>query len=337
MIYSPDTPPLPSGPVARHYHIDASNSRITFQKPALTLGSNDTLDLASGGSLVSRGFASLAYGVAALGNNIRMNVSGTVAADEVGIYASGNNNRVYIGTGGTIVARTGVALNGENGWIENHSLILGTSIGIDLLSYKSSYYTGQIHNYGIISGPTAIRGSLAREAVYNYDLIDGKVQLLGGDDVFVNSGANARVVGTIDLGAGRDVAIGGNKTDIILGGDNNDTIYGGQGEDVLYGNQGADTFVFHTSPGFGAVDRLPDFTSGEDQISLSSAIFSAFRPGSMPVVVRGLEYLPTAGIIHHTDGHVYYDPDGTAGRAAPQVFAYINPSVHLKTGDVIVY
>ncbi|HGW5537069.1 serine 3-dehydrogenase [Pseudomonas aeruginosa] len=72
-------------------------------------------------------------------------------------------------------------------------------------------------------------------------------------------------------GSGNDLFIGNASANILIGGSGNDVFWGGEGADTFNGGDGLDTFVFtdlveSTST---QIDRILDFTSGEDRIDLS--------------------------------------------------------------------
>lgn len=100
----------------------------------------------------------------------------------------------------------------------------------------------------------------------------------GNDNLDGGSGSDS-----LSGGAGNDHLSGGmgNEADTLNGGAGNDTLAGGGGADVLTGGTGADAFVVE-GPGFtfvkghaptanaltlASVDRVLDFTHGEDHIS----------------------------------------------------------------------
>ncbi len=76
--------------------------------------------------------------------------------------------------------------------------------------------------------------------------------------------------------------IGSSGNDNLVGGKNNDTLQGGAGNDFLGGGGGMDIFTYSglllgatTTTDLFGVDSIVDFTSNQDKISLSKAIFSA--------------------------------------------------------------
>jgi Ca2+-binding RTX toxin-like protein len=100
---------------------------------------------------------------------------------------------------------------------------------------------------------------------------DASQTLAGGDFKDVLSG----------LG-GDDVLWGNGGKDKLKGGDGDDTLRGGFGNDKLKGGPGDDSFVFNTKLNEKKnVDKLPDFTSGEDHFVLSESVFTKLEIGEL--------------------------------------------------------
>ena len=75
--------------------------------------------------------------------------------------------------------------------------------------------------------------------------------------------------GNVTKGAGQAL-VGSSAADTLAGSTGNDVIAGGAGNDVLSGGAGADTFAFTLAPGSTNLDKITDFTSGTDKVSLIS-------------------------------------------------------------------
>ncbi|MEB3210097.1 MAG: malectin domain-containing carbohydrate-binding protein [Leptolyngbyaceae bacterium] len=94
------------------------------------------------------------------------------------------------------------------------------------------------------------------------DFIDG-----GAGNDFIKGGAGRD---RLNGGSGDDELLGNGKKDIINGGSGDDVIIGGFKNDVLTGGRGSDTFVYRRLGD--RIDRITDFTVGEDLIDLSRMI-----------------------------------------------------------------
>jgi serralysin len=79
-------------------------------------------------------------------------------------------------------------------------------------------------------------------------------------------------------GCGDDILFGNESSDALIGNAGNDTLNGGADNDILFGGPGSDLFVFGDTIPFSkallGVDRINDFTPGEDLIGLSKAAFT---------------------------------------------------------------
>lgn len=148
----------------------------------------------------------------------------------------------------------------------------------------------------------------------------------GRNALFGNDGADRLVA----LG-GSDVISGGNGNDRLVGGAGNDILIGGNGNDVLIGGAGADTFRF--SGPRGGIDRIDDFASGSDRISLSAANFDrtaalAFVEGDGAAATSARStflYDPTTGALS-------YDADGTGAGGAIRL-ATLDKGLELDIAD----
>jgi serralysin len=118
-------------------------------------------------------------------------------------------------------------------------------------------------------------------------------------------------------GAGDDRLSGNEGNDALLGNDGDDVLNGGAGTDVLTGGVGNDLFVFGDNVPFAAlgIDRINDFTPGEDLIGLSKATFTNLR-GSFACVFGTITddmaaETSTASIVYNTsNGKLFYNNNG---------------------------
>jgi serralysin len=136
------------------------------------------------------------------------------------------------------------------------------------------------------------------------DTIDGGAGggdwLLGGqgDDVILSRAGSTILNGnigrdTVTGGGGGDVVRGGQGDDLLNAGAGDDQLFGDLGNDVMAGGPGADTF--HFAPG-GGIDRILDFTPGEDRIQLDGFPISheVTQAGPDAVIVAGADQLIVA-------------------------------------------
>lgn len=147
-----------------------------------------------------------------------------------------------------------------------------------------------------------------------------------------------------------DILKGSDSIDGIYGLGGNDTIYGNGGGDVLagaagndriYGGAGADTFFFDTKLNAKTnVDRIMDFTLGEDKFGLSRHIFSKLKASRVlkedAFHVGKKAHDASDRIIYDKGtGALYYDPDGT-GSAKQIKFAVLANKALLTYADFAV-
>ena len=111
-------------------------------------------------------------------------------------------------------------------------------------------------------------------------------QPTAGDDILFATDRNDKIKGGagddyLRGGAGNDRLFGNEGKDALIGGTGNDLLNGGAGDDILTGGAGNDRFVFGDGTPFKAaslgIDRINDFTPGEDKIGLSKATFNLFK------------------------------------------------------------
>jgi Ca2+-binding RTX toxin-like protein len=125
---------------------------------------------------------------------------------------------------------------------------------------------------------------------------------------------NLTFVGTANFnGTGNalnNTIVGGSGNDILSGGGGSDILVGGGGDDLLIGGEGNDDFLISSLEG--TIDRILDFTSGEDQLLLSTSLFAdpgkfSLQSGSV-ASATGPTFLydPVTGIVR-------YDVDGAGG------------------------
>lgn len=123
---------------------------------------------------------------------------------------------------------------------------------------------------------------------------------------------------------------GGAAADELYGLGGADVLIGGGGNDLLFGGAGTDVFRYIGNDG---IDRILDFTSGNDRIQLSAAQFGA--PAFSLVQGAGVQAATAAGATFMYDsdtGFLRYDADGN-GAGAAITLAQLNFGLTLQVGD----
>jgi serralysin len=144
------------------------------------------------------------------------------------------------------------------------------------------------------------------------------------DDILFGTDGNDKIMGGagddyIRGGAGNDRLFGNEGKDALIGGTGDDLLNGGAGDDVLTGGAGNDRFIFGDGTPFTAaslgIDRINDFTSGEDLLGLSKATFNLskqdFACNFATVTEDAAAATSKAAIIYNTsNGNLFYNTNG---------------------------
>jgi Ca2+-binding RTX toxin-like protein len=140
--------------------------------------------------------------------------------------------------------------------------------------------------------------------------------------------------GTINLNG-----IGNDQANLIVGNMADNMLIGRGGRDTLKGLGGADTFVFDRAPGNENVDRIIDFTTGEDNLWIKATLFG-LDTGN---VQTGAFHLgPTAHDINDrfifdtSTGGLWIDPDGTGPQRQILTFVLEADAV-LTASDIFIF
>jgi serralysin len=150
-------------------------------------------------------------------------------------------------------------------------------------------------------------------------------------------------------GAGNDTAAGGRGNDRLSGlggndrldgGRDNDTLNGGVGNDTLIGGTGRDLFVFDAF-GTANADTITDFSTRDDTIQLSAAVFTALSLGTQGAAVvsigSGIASNGNQRLLFNTASRVLsYDADGNGAGAAVQVATLTGLNGTLTAADFAV-
>ncbi len=167
-----------------------------------------------------------------------------------------------------------------------------------------------------------LEGNLGNDRLFGldgFDTLNGGV----GNDSLGGGNGNDRLFGgagrdALWAGEGHDRLFGGGGGDRLVGNGGNDTLDGGWGNDVLTGGAGADVFAFASAPNPSSnVDRVVDFTVGEDIIRLEDRVFAAVGPaGHLSAGAFHAGATSSAGgaaiIYEDTTGGLFYDSNGSA-------------------------
>jgi Ca2+-binding RTX toxin-like protein len=142
-------------------------------------------------------------------------------------------------------------------------------------------------------------------------------------------------------GTGGDTLIGNSAANVLNGGGGNDRIFGGGGNDVLIGGAGNDSFYFNTAASSTANhDTLSGFYAPQDQIYLSSAIFTHLTVGALNAACFW-----TGAAAHDSNdfivydkalGTLSYDSNGNAAGGSV-VFANVAVNTALTSADIVIY
>lgn len=278
------------------YYIDASNSLTG----TLDLQSGDRLNISSSGRITPTGAN---HGVI-IGNNI--------SASDVHVWNDGQ----------IVSTSTAISIaNGIGGILVNNGVIKG-NVGINVLS--DSRVT--LVNNGYLGGTEyAFRGGDAVDSVTNYGTMEGLIDLGGGDDIYDGHKGKSvlpsdwvpggrvgssignendlpteaaffyqQLGGSIGLGAGNDIAYGGDFSERFIGGEGDDLIDGGGGIDTV-GYYGANitidlevTVAQDTGVGNDILRNIENIITGDGDDTLhGNASNNLFMTGAGNDVVDG--------------------------------------------------
>jgi serralysin len=137
---------------------------------------------------------------------------------------------------------------------------------------------------------------------------------------------------------GNNILDGGDGDDTLTANAGDDALNGGQGNDDLTGGTGLDSFLFDSPLDTATnVDEIFDFSSVDDKVLLSAAVFTAAGPpGTLAAnafFVGPFAHDADDRIIYNTaTGALSYDSDGIGGAVATQ-FATLSTGLALTNTD----
>lgn len=194
------------------------------------------------------------------------------------------------------------------------------------------------------SGADEMRGGLGNDTYIVDNTKDKVAELSGSGTDTVKASVSYTLVSFVEnlvLTGSSDINGAGNGFGNRITGNSGDNILNGKdGNDILTGGGGHDLFRFDTKLGSGNVDTITDFTINEDKIQLDDAIFKAvgssltsseFVANASGTAQSSLQHI----IYDTTDGHLYYDADGSGAQARVH-FASLSGGLPLDHLDFLV-
>lgn len=197
-------------------------------------------------------------------------------------------------------------------------------------------------------GNDIVQGSKGRDLLSGWD---GNDSMLGGPDddkIYAQQGNDSLFGGQgndyLSASTGNDRLWGSTGNDALYGGDGDDSLYGGDGSDTLFGGLDHDSFVFQKVDAWHqTVDKIADFQSGSDTISLNHNAFAGLTTGSIASISfvansTGQAEVSQDRIIYDkATGWLWFDRDGSNGNYAPVAFASVQPDATLVASDLSVF
>jgi Ca2+-binding RTX toxin-like protein len=194
----------------------------------------------------------------------------------------------------------------------------------------------------VFAGADSLTGTAFADSLVGFagdDIIGGG----DGNDTLLGGGGLDKIRG----GGGVDVLHGGADKDVLHGGAGDDILNGGKGDDILAGGQGNDKFVFSSGVPFASadlgIDRISDFTVGNDRIVLDAATFvslgSPLTATDFATVTNDADAGTSAAAIvyNSANGKLFYNEDrGAAGLGTGAQFAVLTGNPLLSASSFAV-
>ncbi len=247
------------------------------------------------------------------------------------------------------------SLDGRQG---NDRLVGGT--GNDTYFVDS---IGDVVTEALAQGTDTVRSNISwtLSNYFEHLILIGTDVINGDGNNLMNSITGNSAINVLKGGAGNDnldgyegddTLLGGLGSDRLFGNVGSDSLLGGSGNDNLTGGLGTDQFSFSSAAEFNlsdfGADTIVDFSSGEDQISLSLSSFTQLASGVGPgfstatefaiVTKDGLAATSAAMIVYNaSNGKLFYNPNGTnTGFGAGGRFATLSGSPVLSAADFVI-
>jgi len=247
-------------------------------------------------------------------------INGTSAVDRL---VSGEDGTLIVGRGGDDRLTGGIGDDVLVGGKGADTLIGGG--GNDTASYLDA-------DAGVTASLSAPKDNTGDAAGDRYSQIENLEGSSFSDQLTGNAGGNE--LSGFD---GDDRLWGLSGGDTLYGGNGNDYLVGGAGRDTLQGGAGQDTFVFDSLKS-GDADTVMDFTSGEDRIALSKAVFGISSMSSVQLVegVNPIALGKGPALLLDTETHILrWDADGAGGKAAVEI-GRLEGVEHLAHSDFVL-
>jgi Ca2+-binding RTX toxin-like protein len=169
-----------------------------------------------------------------------LQVTGSEAADSVGVSTLGGDDAIATGVG--IPGAAAVRIDGGAGT---------DSVSYSGTSSPDTIAIGPDGLGGVVTSDLGTAGAPQVSTGVENLTVNGRA----GDDSITGSNGIANLTAlTINGDAGNDTLTGGDGNDVLVGGAGDDVVNGGRGNDTAHLGGGADTFVWNPGDGSDAVD-----------------------------------------------------------------------------------
>ena len=121
-----------------------------------------------------------------------------------------------------------------------------------------------------------------------------------------------------------------------------DLLIGDASANILFGGAGEDTFVFNATLGSGNVDRILDFSAGNDTIQFDSDVFTGLTAGDLDasqflINSAGIAETAEQRITYDSStGYLYFDSDGN-GAGDSFAFASLTAGLAIDETDIFIF